>query len=37
MDRNNKRYLPDGRKIMKSLGEIKNMKKKLHARARKML
>ena len=29
--------VPDGRKGMQSPGEIKNVKKKIHARARKML
>ena len=32
-----KRCLPDGRKGMQSPGEIENVKKKIHARARKVL
>ena len=34
---NNRRCLPDGRKRLQSLGEIEDVKKKIHARARKML
>ena len=37
MNRYNGRCLPDGRKEMQRPGKIKNMKKKIHARARKML
>ena len=37
MDLNNGRCLPDGRKGMKRPGEIENVKKKIHARARKVL
>ena len=33
VDRNNRRYLPDGRKEVQSLGEIENVKKKIHARS----
>ena len=36
MDGNN-RCFPDGRKGMRSPGEIENVKKKIHARARKVL
>ena len=34
---NNGRYLPDGRKGMQRPGEIEDVKKKIHAQARKML
>ena len=34
---NNRRCLPDGRKGIKSPEKIKNMKKKVHNRVRKML
>ena len=34
---NNGRCLPDGRKGMQSPGEIEDVKKKIHARARKVL
>ena len=34
---NARRCLPDGRKEMQSPGEIENVKKQIHARARKML
>ena len=34
---NNRRCLPDGRKGMHSPEEIKDVMKKIHARARKML
>ena len=34
---NNRRCLPNGRKETKSPGEIEDVKKKIHARARKML
>ena len=38
MDGNNRRCLPDERKGMQSLGEIEeNVRKKIHARVRKML
>ena len=37
MDGNNRRSLPDGRKEMQSPGEMEDVKKKIHARARKML
>ena len=37
VDENNGRCLPDGRKEMQNPGEIKNVKKKIHARVRKML
>ena len=33
----NNRCLPDGRKEMQNPGEIEDVKKKFHARARKML
>ena len=36
MDGNNRRCLSDGREGMQSPGEIENVKKKIHARARKM-
>ena len=36
VDENNRRYLPDGRKGMQSPGEIEDVKKKIHVRARKM-
>ena len=31
---NNRRCLPDGKKEMRSAGKIKDVKKKVHARAR---
>ena len=34
---NNGRCVPDGRKTMQRPGEIEEVKKKIHARARKML
>ena len=34
---NNRKCLPDGRKGMQSPGKIEDVKKKIHARARKML
>ena len=37
VDGNNRRCLPDGRKGSQSPGKIKNVKKKIHARARKVL
>ena len=37
MNRNNTRCLPDGRKGMQSPGKVEDVKKKIHARARKML
>ena len=37
MDGNNRKCLPDGRKGMRRPGEIEDVKKKIHARARKML
>ena len=37
VDGNNKKCLPNGRKGMQSLAEIEDVKKKIHARARKML
>ena len=37
VDGNNGRCLPDGRKGMRRPGKIENVKKKIHARARKML
>ena len=37
VDGNNRRCLPDGRKGMQSPEEIESVKKKIHARARKML
>ena len=37
VDRNNRRCLPDGRKGMQSPGKIEDVKKKIHARARKIL
>ena len=37
VDGNNERCLPDGKKGMQSLGEIEDVKKKIHARARKVL
>ena len=37
VDGNNGRCLPDGRKGMRRPGEIEDVKKKIHARARKML
>ena len=37
VDGNNRRCLPDGRKGMRRPGEIEDVKKKIHARARKML
>ena len=37
VDGNNRRRLPDGRKGMRRPGEIEDVKKKIHARARKML
>ena len=37
VDGNDRRCLPDGRKGMRSAGEIKEVKKKIHAKARKML
>ena len=37
MDGNNGRCLPDGRKEMQRPGKIENVKKKIHARARKVL
>ena len=37
VDGNNGRCLPDGRKGMQSPGEIEDVKKKIHARARKVL
>ena len=37
VDGNNRRCLPDGKKGMRSPGEIENVKKKIHARARKVL
>ena len=37
MDGNNGRCLPDGRKEMQSPGKIENLKKKIHASARKVL
>ena len=37
VDGNNRRCLPDGRKGMQSPGEIEDVKKKIHSRARKML
>ena len=37
VDGNNRRCLPDGRKGMRSPGEIEDVKKKIHAGARKML
>ena len=37
MDGNNERCLPDGRKGIQSSIKIENVKKKIHARPRKML
>ena len=37
IDGNNRRCLPDGRKGMQKPGKIENVKKKIHARARKVL
>ena len=37
VDGNNRRCLPDGRNGMRRPGEIEDVKKKIHARARKML
>ena len=37
VDGNNKKYLPDGRKGMQSPGKIEDVKKKINARARKVL
>ena len=37
VDGNNKRCLPDGRKGMQSQGKIEDVKKKINAKARKML
>ena len=37
VDGNNRRCLPDGKKGMQSPGKIKHVKKKVHARARKVL
>ena len=37
LDRNNRICLPDGRKEMQRPGKIKNVKEKIHAKARKML
>ena len=37
MDENKRRCLLDGRKGMQTLGKIENVKKKIHARARKVL
>ena len=36
VDGNNRRYLSDGRNGMRRPGEIEGVKKKIHARARKM-
>ena len=36
VDGNNGRCLPDGRKEMRIAGEIENVKKEIHTRARKM-
>ena len=37
VDENNRRCLSDGRKELQSPGEIEDVKKKIHARARKMI
>ena len=37
VDGNNRRCLPDGRKKIQSPGKVEDVKKKFHARARKML
>ena len=37
MDGNNGRCLADGKKRMQRSGKVENVKKKIHARARKML
>ena len=37
VDENNRRCLPYGRKGMRSPGKIEDVKKKIHARARKVL
>ena len=37
MDGNNRRCLPDGRKRISRPGEIEDVKKKIHARTRKVL
>ena len=37
VDGNNRRCLPDGREGMRRPGEIEDVKKKIHVRARKML
>ena len=34
---NNRRCLPDGKKGMRRPGKVENVKKKIHARARKVL
>ena len=37
MDRSNERHLPDGKKGTQRPGTIKDVKKEIHARARKVL